>query len=513
MASETIYGYFGQKGAGKTHELVRVILARLREGRRVVAVMPQLDVDKVARYLGDPTVKDRLIVADYTDVTDNPKFFPDEHVVRKLQLWKRFAIDYSMEEPKEDSPRSPMPDGSANWRDSVVWPGDLVVIDEAWRWLESAKDIPKPLKSALHMARHWHGPADWRGDENVSRYTSADWFPGYGGPEWADEFEDQPLLDKLGQPVIDVFGKPKTHKVKVRKFKGGDGTPMVTTNILFASQDFFGLARSLRGQIDQTTLLISIRDSYFPTLLKKATDGQEQYMAYTFEAADMPTRRQMLAALEKGEKLWLTEETITHEGPIHSLYEYASGYAQEKRADNKSDLSNNPHWKKIKRGGILLLTLFGGAILLGLFAWSKLGSQSDLVANTSKGSVKTSVSGGGKDAAAPRAAPGTYTRAEDVDRPPAFEGRVGKFLSFHSPGKTTFALVEDAVPLSTGWRVELDGRTIETASAMAAGDPDPRSDGGSGTSTVDRSRSAVGESTSSLSEKAKAETRNVSVGS
>ncbi len=89
MASETIYGYFGKKGAGKTHELIRVILQRLREGRYVVAVIPQLDVEKVASYLKDPTVKDRLVVADYTEVESNENFFPDEDLLRRLQMWKR----------------------------------------------------------------------------------------------------------------------------------------------------------------------------------------------------------------------------------------------------------------------------------------------------------------------------------------------------------------------------------------------------------------------------------------
>ncbi len=471
MASETIYGYFGQKGAGKTHELVRVILARLKEGRRVVAVMPQLDVDKVARFLGDPTVRDRLIVKDYTDVTDDPNFFPNEHVIRSLQQWKRFDIDYAVEEPTPESPRAPMPENAKDWRKSVVIPGDLVVIDEAWRWLESAKDIPKPLKAALHMARHWHGPVDWRNPEDIAKYTSPDWFPGYGGPEWVDAYEDQPVIDeRTGEPT------GKTKKVKVRKFKGGDGTPMVTTNILFASQDFFGLARSLRGQIDQTTLLVSIRDSYFPTLLKKATDGKEQYLAYTFEAADMPTRRQMLAGLEKGEKLWLTEETITHDDGVHSLYEYATGYAQEKRADDKSNLANNPHWKKIKRQGLLMLATLALAIGMAVYFFMSMPTTNSLVSDASKtkiaapGTPGSSVQPTGQGATARVQTPGSSSQpaAQEMPLRPGFAGKVGDVIAIDAGGSYSLVMKSDVQVMEGGhYRMSVDGGVIDSAQDLA----------------------------------------------
>lgn len=444
MASETIYGYFGKKGAGKTHELTRVILDRLREGRYVVAVIPQLDVDKVASYLKDPTVKERLIVKDYTDIEEDENFFPDEHLLRKLQMWKR---------------GDPVPADAHKWRNSVVIPGSFLVIDEAWRWLESKKTIPPRLKAALHMARHWQGPMFWNDPEQVAKYKDPAWFPMMGGPPFEISKTAPQIFPEQWQQLEDGTW---------RRELGGDGTPLCTANILFASQDFFGLDRSLRAQIDQCTQLVSIRDSYFPTLLKKATDGKEQYMAYTFEAADMPTRRQMLAALNKGEKLWLTEDCVTHDSAIHELKGYAAGYAKENRVDDKSDLSKNPHWKKIKRQFVTIGLMFAVAVGGGLWALSRMQSPEELAA----ASAGTAAPSGGVAGTSRPSAPASSIQGVSSAPAPAqlgFAGKVGKVIVLEAAGVHAMVSV-DAAQLEHGGfhSVQIDGRTIHSEVDLAA---------------------------------------------
>lgn len=447
MASETIYGYFGKKGAGKTHELIRVILQRLREGRYVVAVIPQLDVEKVASYLKDPTVKDRLVVADYTEVESNENFFPDEDLLRRLQMWKR---------------GDPIPEDAHKWCSSTVIPGCFLAIDEAWRWLENKKTIPPRLKAALHMARHWQGPECWNKPELIAKFRDPSWFPMMGGPE----FDTLPVGMT---PTIFPEQWEQLADGSFRRFRGGDGTQLCTANILFASQDFFGLERSLRAQIDQCTQLVSIRDSYFPSLLKKATDGKEQYMSYTFEAADMPSRRQMLSAMEKNEKLWLAEECVTHDPAIHELKAYTAGYAKENRVDNKADLKNNPHWLKIKRQGYVMLALFAGALGLAAWTFSGLGGSDELVSQSSGASVAGTVGGSSSARAAASAPP--------VEM--GFAGKVGNMLILEADGHHKM-IDRTAATVAAGGRylISIDGRTIDSGTDLAA--PHSSGDAGSG---------------------------------
>lgn len=458
MASETIYGYFGKKGAGKTHELVKVIINLLLKGRYVVAVLPQLSVDAVVQYLGDETVRDRLVVCDYTDLETNPLFFPNEDLIRQLQLWKK---------------GDPIPADAHRWRESVWIPGSALVLDEAWRYLENAKELKEKapgLKIALHMARHYHGPADWRDPEMVKRYKDPNWFPGLGGPEYDVLPAAQPPY-VLGTETP-LEGWEKQEDDTWRRYRGGDGTPMSTANVLFASQNFFGLARGLREHIDQTTQLVSVRDDYFPTLLKKATDGKEQYMAYTFEAADMPTRQQMLASMNKGEVLWLTEQTVTHDPAIHALYPYASGYAKETRVDDKADLKNNPHWKKMKRGAMILLLVLGFGVALAVYGASKLTSGSELVEQTSGQTVDGSKTAG--DARTASNGPSGVQRPADRNAPPllpSYAGRIGNTIVAHDGYRYAWVRTETADELENGgYAFEIEGHRVDTQTNLNGSD-------------------------------------------
>lgn len=340
MASYSAKGIFGRKGAGKTHELIRIALQKLLEGRRVCIVVPQLNVDKVIRHFNDLTIADRLTVATYEDVV-KPGFWPDEHFQTRLNTWRRFDMDYRTDLPTPETPRNPIPAEAFRWNSSVVIPGDIVILDEAWRWLGTSGNCPPGLRSALSMCRHWRGPADWRNSEDIQRFLSPDWFPGLGGPEY----------DKNGD------------------YLGGDGTKMVTTNIIVASQRYQGLKKEYRELLEESTLLIHVDTSALPeSYRERFEDGREMYAAYTFESEHVPTWAQLDRAAEKKEPIWVGEQFIYHEDYIHDFYSYADGYAREERVDDKNNIANHPNIIKLRKM-LNLLKIFGIiAIIIAIFS-------------------------------------------------------------------------------------------------------------------------------------------------
>ncbi|WP_125445773.1 hypothetical protein [Sphingobium indicum] len=315
MASETIFAYVGPKGSGKTHEGTRVVLEQLKLGRYVVAVIPTLDVGKVCELLDDESVRERLRVVDY-DAVDQENFFPDE---ARIKLVK--ADDGSFVAGPDYHPKA--------WRESVVPCGAVVVIDEAWRWLESTKAIPERFKKALHMARHWRGPSDWRKQSDRDRYMDdVDlWHPALGG-----------------NPA-----------------KGGDGTRLISMNILLLTQDYSSLNRTLRKQIDQICDIKSYKKGAIPPVIQKIfpfwkTDGR--YSVSTFEGHILPERRS-----KKYQEDRKSFEILPHRPEIHGLFEYAGGQAMERAVDDRSSASSDSRLSYIKY--VALLTIAG----IIVFGW------------------------------------------------------------------------------------------------------------------------------------------------
>ena len=356
MASETIFAYVGPKGSGKTHEGTRVVLEQLRLGRYVVAVIPTLSVQKVAEYLKDDSVYHRLVVCDY-DAVDRDDFFPHEGRVRfddgktnvlglekRKPRAKRTAIRMGDDavmfvgppeeiEDEEDATFSPMA-----WRESVVPCGAVVVIDEAWRWLENTSSIPKRFKKALHMARHWRGPADWREADDRARYTREEdpWHPGLGG-------------------AVE---------------KGGDGTELVSMNILLLTQDYSSLNRTLRKQVDQICDIKSYKKGAVPPIIQKLfpkwkTDGR--YSVSTFEGHKLPDRRSKAYQTERK-----AFEILPHQPEIHGLFEYAGGQALERAVDDRSSASNDTRLGYIKYVAMLTVVAI---IVFGYMTYNKVSAM------------------------------------------------------------------------------------------------------------------------------------------
>lgn len=325
MASETIFAYVGPKGSGKSHEGVCRLVDVIKAGRSVVAVIPDLRLDRVADLVELPLEDLRrwVRIVDYDDV-EREDFWPDEHAVR-----------HGSEHYRRDA-----------WRESIVRSGDVVIIDEAWRWLESSRSIPPRFKRALHMARHWRGPADWRDPASVDRFLNADWAPADGGEE-------------------------------------GDGTVLVSTNILLLTQDYQALDKNLRRQVDQVTELYSFPKGFFPPWVQRFVPGlrtDNRYNAVTFDSHRLPTKG------TKAYTQYRSKEIHFHRPEIHHLMEKAGGQALETAIDGRRQLMSSAEAKHIKLMAIVVVLLIVVAGTKSVLWWRSLpgnGSSGEPTATAS----------------------------------------------------------------------------------------------------------------------------------
>lgn len=124
-----INAYTGLQGSGKSYEAtLMVVVPAIREGRRVVTNINGISEPAIYEYLekrgGDPD-KFGTILHIINDQVQQPGFFPEE-----------------------GKPEEP----------SVVQAGDLVVIDEAWRFWPSDEKMAKTHMEFFRMHRHYTHP-------------------------------------------------------------------------------------------------------------------------------------------------------------------------------------------------------------------------------------------------------------------------------------------------------------------------------------------------------------------
>lgn len=125
-----INAYTGLMGSGKSYEVVEnVILPALLAGRRVVTNVANLQVDDITAYLVEKfsAAADKIgqIVQVQNEDIEKTDFFPVES----------------------------LPDKPA--QKSVVQPGDLVVVDECWRWWAAGAKITPAHMTFFRMHRHF----------------------------------------------------------------------------------------------------------------------------------------------------------------------------------------------------------------------------------------------------------------------------------------------------------------------------------------------------------------------
>lgn len=129
----SIKAYVGRMGSGKTYEVVSsVIVPALARGRRVVSNIAGLDADELRGYLveqGVPLEKIGTLVQIKHDDVMLPEF------------WR---TDKDLEQGV----------------DSFIQPGDLVALDEIWRFWEgfAGRKMPERVMNFFRMHRHFTHP-------------------------------------------------------------------------------------------------------------------------------------------------------------------------------------------------------------------------------------------------------------------------------------------------------------------------------------------------------------------
>jgi len=450
MASETVFAYVGPKGSGKTHEGTKRAVEAARARRGCVVIIPELDVSKVAELVGIPLAELSTFfrVYDY-DAVDLPNFWPDE---KRLKLTK--SADGSFVPGPEFSP--------TGWRESIVRAGDLVIIDEGWRWLESSKTIPPKFKTALHMARHWRGPVRWDDPDEAARWLRDPCNSSTCLPCRVHQPNECPVFDGNGiwHPGM---GGPRD--------KGGDGTQLVSTNILILTQDYSALDNRLRKQVDQISDIRSYKDETLPgwlqAIAKKlpfawakgmVTDGH--YSVSTFDGHRLPERK--TKAYQTNRKSF---EKLPHLPQIHGLFEKAGGQALEVAVDKRGGLDQDSRYGHI----IWLIGVFAVAIPILLFlAGSKL--------------TKMMGHGDAKKVAAPTAStappnPGAAAADQNSSKPrikPLGVARVvgtigGSAVVVTPSGLVRMGKATELVRTQEGWFGDVEGSHVDAWSAPVGG--------------------------------------------
>lgn len=124
-----INAYTGLMGSGKSYEVTAsVVVTAVEKGRRVVTNIDGISEEKIHDYLAKKGIeRDKLgrVVHVANTALEQPGFFPDEHKPDQI---------------------------------SVVQPGDLVCIDEAWRFWGAGQSISPEHMQFFRMHRHYVDP-------------------------------------------------------------------------------------------------------------------------------------------------------------------------------------------------------------------------------------------------------------------------------------------------------------------------------------------------------------------
>lgn len=137
--------YTGLQGSGKSYEVVsHVILPGLAKGRRVVTNIDGVDSDLIRAYIcerdGIPLEKIGHVIHVSNDQVKSLHFFPcGEHHQSNIKTAKGLVLGIAKEAP-------------------LVEPGDLVCIDEAYKFWGTDCKIPEEHKIFFREHRHYTHP-------------------------------------------------------------------------------------------------------------------------------------------------------------------------------------------------------------------------------------------------------------------------------------------------------------------------------------------------------------------
>lgn len=150
--------YTGVQGSGKSYEVVSsVVLGSLAGGRRVVTNVAGLKSDLIAAYIEEkfdvPASKQGLIVQISNEDVTKDWFFPMENGAKhKVEVFLD-ADGKEVENPVYAKSRALVE------KDSIVQGGDVIILDECWRWYGTGEKLLPAHMMFFRMHRHFLHPA------------------------------------------------------------------------------------------------------------------------------------------------------------------------------------------------------------------------------------------------------------------------------------------------------------------------------------------------------------------
>lgn len=141
----SIHAITGVMGSGKSHEAVKEKVATALaadDTRRVVTNIEGLNYDAIAEYVKKPidNIRSRLISVTYERVAEVGFWYDPEGGVQEVKTQNPEVITSITIPPTTDS---------------VVKPGDLVVLDEMWRYFNRGTKLPDDAMRFFRMHRHY----------------------------------------------------------------------------------------------------------------------------------------------------------------------------------------------------------------------------------------------------------------------------------------------------------------------------------------------------------------------
>lgn len=149
--------YTGVQGSGKSYEVVSsVVVGAIASGRRVVTNVAGLKPDLIADYVekerGTPKDKQGFIVQISNDDVTKDYFFPSEDKpTHKIKIY--FDKDNNEVENPVLAVRSEEVE-----KPSIVQGGDVIILDECWRWYATGEKLRPDHMMFFRMHRHFLHP-------------------------------------------------------------------------------------------------------------------------------------------------------------------------------------------------------------------------------------------------------------------------------------------------------------------------------------------------------------------
>lgn len=145
----SIHAITGVMGSGKSHEAVKEKLAPALAAdatRRVITNIEGLNYEAIADYVKRPLdeVKRRLVSVSYERVSEPGFWYDPDGGTREVRTQGPEVITSVQVPPSIDS---------------VVQPGDLVIVDEMWRYFNRGTKLPDDAMRFFRMHRHYADPS------------------------------------------------------------------------------------------------------------------------------------------------------------------------------------------------------------------------------------------------------------------------------------------------------------------------------------------------------------------